>query len=145
MKKRKERWDNIIQDVTKDTLPWAEDYCFKARYWKMAHCGVLFARRTTIFALPVAVSHCNVTLKFLPWRSPFESYLASWLVKDSQCSVTLVMSDSLRPTRLLCPWNVPGKNTGVGGHALLQRIFPTQGLNPGLLHCRQILYHWATR
>ena len=33
----------------------------------------------------------------------------------------------------------PGKNTGVGCHALLQGIFPTQGLNPGLLHCRQIL------
>ena len=38
------------------------------------------------------------------------------------------------------PWNSPGKNTGVGSHSLLQGIFPTQGLNPGLLHCRQILY-----
>ena len=35
----------------------------------------------------------------------------------------------------------PGKNTGAGCHALLQVIFPTQGLNPVLLHCRQILYH----
>ena len=35
----------------------------------------------------------------------------------------------------------PGKNTGVGCHALLQGIFPTQGSNPGLPHCRQILYH----
>ena len=35
----------------------------------------------------------------------------------------------------------PGKNTGVGCHALLWGVFPTQGLNPGLLHCRQILYH----
>ena len=35
----------------------------------------------------------------------------------------------------------PGKNTGVGCHALLQGIFPTQGSNPGLLRCRQILYH----
>ena len=35
----------------------------------------------------------------------------------------------------------PGKNTGAGCHALLQRIFPTQGSNPGLLHCRWILYH----
>ena len=34
-----------------------------------------------------------------------------------------------------------GKNTGVGCHAFLQGIFPTQGLNPGPLHCRQILYH----
>ena len=35
----------------------------------------------------------------------------------------------------------PGKNTGVGCHALLQGIFPTQGSNPGLPHCRWILYH----
>ena len=35
----------------------------------------------------------------------------------------------------------PGKNTGVGCHVLLQGIFPTQGLNPDLPHCRQILYH----
>ena len=40
-----------------------------------------------------------------------------------------------------CPWNFPGKNTGVGSHSLLQGIFPTQGSKPGLLHCRQILYH----
>ena len=39
-----------------------------------------------------------------------------------------------------CPWGSPGKNTGVGCHALLQRIFPVQGLNPDLLHCRKILY-----
>ena len=38
------------------------------------------------------------------------------------------------------PWDSPGKNTGVGCHFLLQGIFPTQGLNLGLLHCRQTLY-----
>ena len=42
---------------------------------------------------------------------------------------------------LLCPWDFPGRNTGVGCHFLLPGIFPTQGLNPCLLHCRQILYH----
>ena len=39
----------------------------------------------------------------------------------------------------------PGKNTGVGCHALLQEIFPTWGSNPGSLHCRKILYHMTTR
>ena len=43
--------------------------------------------------------------------------------------------------RLLCPWGFSGKKTGVGGCFLLQEIFPIQGLNPGLPHCRQILYH----
>ena len=41
----------------------------------------------------------------------------------------------------LCQQNFPGKNTRVGSHSLLQGIFPTQGSNQGLLHCRQILYH----
>ena len=50
------------------------------------------------------------------------------------------MSDSLRPLRLYRPWNFPGQNTGVGSLSFLQGIFPTQGLNPGLLHCRWILY-----
>ena len=38
------------------------------------------------------------------------------------------------------PWNSPGQNTGMGSLSLLQELFPTQGLNPGLPHCRQILY-----
>ena len=42
--------------------------------------------------------------------------------------------------QLLCPWNSPGKSTGVGCHFLLQGIFLSQGSNPGLLHCRQMLY-----
>ena len=54
------------------------------------------------------------------------------------------MSDSLRPrglqpSRLLHPWDSPGKNTGVGCHFLLQGIFLIQGSNPGLPHCRQTL------
>ena len=87
------------------------------------------------------------------------------------CVSLSVMSPSLRlhglqHARLLCPWDFPGKstgvgchfllqnislspflgwggggkNTGVGCHSLLQEIFPTQGLNPGLPHCRQTLY-----
>ena len=48
------------------------------------------------------------------------------------------MSDSA--TRLLSPWDFPGKSTEVDCHFLLQRIFPTLASNPGLLHCRQTLY-----
>ena len=50
-----------------------------------------------------------------------------------------VMSDSLRPHGLYSPWNSLGQNTGVGSLSLLQRVFPTQGSNPGLPHCRWIL------
>jgi len=51
-----------------------------------------------------------------------------------------VMFDSLWPHGLYIPWNSPGQNTGVGSLSLLQGIFPTQGSNPCLLHCRRILY-----
>ena len=50
------------------------------------------------------------------------------------------MSDSLRPHGLYSPWNSPGQNIGVGSLSLLQGIFPAQGSNSGLLHCRWILY-----
>ena len=51
-----------------------------------------------------------------------------------------VLSNSLQPARLLHPWDFPGKNIGMGCCFFLQGIFPTQGLNPGLPHCRQTLY-----
>ena len=51
-----------------------------------------------------------------------------------------VMSNSSRPHGLYSPWNSPGQNTGVGSLSLLQGIFPTQGSNLGLPHCRRILY-----
>ena len=62
------------------------------------------------------------------------------------CISHSVVSDSFQPhrlqfPRLLCLWDSPGKKTGVGCHSILQGIFPTQGSNPGVLHCRQILYH----
>ena len=66
---------------------------------------------------------------------------------NESCSV---VSDSwqphgLWPARLLCPWNSPGKNTGVGCHSLLQGIFPTQGSNPGLCIAGRFFTVRATR
>ena len=85
------------------------------------------------------------------YSGPYANSLS--LQYDSDCSANSarllydcsVVSDSLRPhgpwpVRLLCPWDSPGKNTGGSCHALLHGIFPTQKSNPGLLHCRQILY-----
>ena len=69
------------------------------------------------------------------------------------CSIAAVISDSLWPhgrwpARFLWPWDLPSKNTGVGCHALLQGLFPTQGWNPRLLCllcCKRILYCWTAR
>ena len=63
-----------------------------------------------------------------------------WPHMKSESESYSVFSDSLWPHRLYSPWNSPGQNTGVGNLSLLQGIFPTQGSNPGLPHCRQILY-----
>ena len=54
--------------------------------------------------------------------------------------VQLLVTPWAVATRLLCSWDSPGKNTEVSSHPFLQGIFLTQGLNLGLLHCRQILY-----
>ena len=51
-----------------------------------------------------------------------------------------VGSNSLRSHGLYSPWNSPGQSTGVVSHSFLHGIFPTQGSNPSLPHCRQILY-----
>ena len=59
-----------------------------------------------------------------------------------ECGDCSVMSDSLWPHELHSPWNSPGQNTGVGSRSLLQGIFPSQGLNPGLLHCRWIFFFY---
>ena len=63
-------------------------------------------------------------------------------VKESESEVAqscLTLCHAKEPTRLLHPWDFPGNNTGVGRHFLLQEIFGTQGLNPGLPHCGQML------
>ena len=61
-------------------------------------------------------------------------------VEESQSESSSVVSNSLQHHRLYSPWNSPGQNTGVGSLSFLQGIFLTQGSNPGLWHCRWILY-----
>ena len=67
--------------------------------------------------------------------------MALFPVMERESESHSVMSNSLRPHGLYSPWNSPGQNTRVGSLSLLQGIFlPTLGLNPGLPHCKQILY-----
>ena len=80
-------------------------------------------------------------------------YQDKYLCIYAHCAVLSrsVMSNSLQshglwPTRLLCPWDSPGKNTHTQSILWpLQEIFPKQGSNPGLSHCRRFLTLWATR
>ena len=64
-----------------------------------------------------------------------------WMESESE-SVKVEIAQSwstLWPHRRYSPWNSPGQSTGVGSFSLLQGIFPIEGLNPSLMHCRQIL------
>ena len=132
-----------------DHSPWGKFSNPFPVYWNKdasSHTQPAWVRN---LALICVASFWNIFLNLWPdglrfVMVPFRSLLINESVSYS------VMFNSLRPhrlqpTRLLCPWNSPGKNTGVGSHSLLQGIFQTQGSNPGLLHCRQILTIWATR
>ena len=78
-----------------------------------------------------------------------EGYIMSLGLTYTQCCccclvaksrLTLLRPHGLKPSRLLYPWNFPGKNSGVDCHFLLHWIFLTQGLNPRLLHKRHLLH-----
>ena len=77
------------------------------------------------------------------WESKTDSYTTMCKIDNQSYPVceSHVVYDSLQPHGLYSPWYSPVQNTGMGSLSLLQRIFPTPGLNPGLLHFRQILYH----
>ena len=75
-------------------------------------------------------------LRFFPKQEPTEHVCIF-----SHFSCVRLFVTPWTAARLLCPWDSPSKNNGVGSHSLLQGTFPTQGSNPGLLHCRQILCH----
>ena len=93
------------------------DLTLPSRHASSEHAPGLEARRTSILPTPL---YC--------------------LYPYQQSESRSVLSDSLRPHGLYSPWNSPGQNNGVGILSLLQGIFPTQGSNPGLPHCRWILY-----
>ena len=74
---------------------------------------------------------CKLQNALTLWRVDIYATISKWL------SEKVALCD---PHGLYGPWNSPDKNNGTGSRFLLQGIFPTQGLNPGLLHCWQILY-----
>ena len=88
------------------------------------------------------VSRCKKKANQVPRTMNFKSCCCCLVAKS--CLILLQPCD-LKPTRFLCPWDLPGKNTAVGCHFLLQRIFLTQDLTHVSCIGRWILHHWATR
>ena len=103
--------------------------------------GILQARILEWVAFPFSMGSSqprDQTQVSASLAARFFTTSATWETHESESHS--VVSDSLRPHGLYSPWNSPGQNTAVGSLSLPQGIFPTQGLNPGLLHCKQILY-----
>ena len=99
------------------------------------------------------MSYWELVNKLLGWHEMFDSFQGNEYQTNIETNTKLgccYLVTELCPTplwphelpagRLLCPWDFPAKNTGVGCHFLLQRIFPTKGSNPCLL----CLLHWQT-
>ena len=90
----------------------------------------------------LSCSHAFSVPFFLSPYTPYSPWLAVCvLCLAAQLCLTLCDPMDHSPPGSPVHGNSPGKNTRVGYHALLQGIFPTQGLNPGFVHCRKILYH----
>ena len=96
----------------------------------------MHSRQRCIFNPQTKWKTKNYCSHFSNWES--EMKWKSLIMSDSATSWTVAHQAPLS-------LDSPGKNTRMGCHSLLEGIFLTQGSNPGLLHCRQILYHWATR
>ena len=118
----------------------------RQEYWSGCHFllqGIFPTRGSNTGLL-----HCRQVLYWLNYQgSPkiiLIEWVSAWLITwVSECQTVTPWTT---PSRLFCSWNSPVRNTGLGSLSLLQGIFPTQGLNPGLLrlHHRPIVYHWAT-
>ena len=99
------------------------------------HHDCLWPRYFSCFPMQI---ECQVRSLGSGWNPQRDSIL---LLVESESESRLVVSTLCDPMDwLYSPWNSPGQNTGVGSCSLLQGIFPTQGLNPGLPHCGRILY-----
>ena len=107
---------------------------------------MLVAQSCGLFAIPWTAAHqAPVSMRFS--RQGYWSGLPLPSPEDLPNPGIQPRSTALQADSLLTElqgkhstWNSPGQNTGVGSLSLLQGIFPTQGLKPGLLHCRWILY-----
>ena len=75
---------------------------------------------------------------YIKWLT-FQNYPDSLAGEESEVKVSQLCLILCNPMDC-SPWDSPDQTTGVGSHSLLQGIFPTQGSNPGFLHCGQILY-----
>ena len=140
----------LLWETIKISLPFHALYLWKAGFFPTAMAWV-YKRSENLFSTEpiVWVKQCHFFYScfgkvvfhentfFMLTSSEFTT-VEEWS-KSVTCSVISNSVTQWTVARVLCPWDSPGKNTGVCYHFLLQGIFLTQRLSPGLLHCRQVL------
>ena len=124
-------WDHKESDMTEQLIhTHTHKYNLKSSaslsIWQYFSCN-LSHEIDIISLMPLFMRRKNILLRCY-------SRALKLLLFSRQVISDSLWSRGLSPARLLCPWNFPGKNTGVGCHFLLQGIFPTQRLNPHILH-----------
>ena len=129
-------WQDNLSEVRRQKGSCLKEMWLTAKQIQLpAFCWGCLLTWSTVSEISPGASCHEISLQFIPLCH--EPKIEKPLKKRSLS----VVSDSLRPhglwpTKLLHPWDFPGKSTGTGCHFLLQGIFLTQGLNPGLPHCR---------
>ena len=98
-------------------------------------CGIILDMFQCFFSFPLVSLHLHSSINY--------TNLSVRVCQVAQSCLTLCNPMDCSPPGSSAHGDSPGKNTGVGCHVLLQGIFPTHGLNPGLPHCRQILYRMS--
>ena len=122
--------DSFIKQVMKST-----NHFFLRKIYILDLVKIFFKNQKTLSQKSAGQSNKEIFTKNISDKVLVSRIYAEY----QQINITSVMSHSLQPhellpARLLSPWDSPGKNIGVCCHALLQKILPTQGLNPHLLH-----------
>ena len=140
------RWD----DWTASPLLWTWVWANSRRWWRTGKAGMLQPWGLKESDTTEQLNNNNNEID-TPWRwcrmvYPFYSGAGrglKWSEVAQSCPTLCDPVDCGLPgsEEPLSPWNFSVKSIGVGCHFLLQGIFPTQGSNPGLPHCRQMLYH----
>ena len=123
-------WSHTFCFLGESKAPLIEELKFSSSIisWTRSLWLIRMTAEPTYWASPLRRGSGPLVMRF--WEGSRRIPLRN-LSESERCSV---VSDSLRPNGLSSPWNSPDQNTGVGSLSLLRGIFPTQGLNIGLLH-----------
>ena len=147
------KWESKIPTQLSLTRKWKLRLCNPVDYTDR---GILLARILEWIAFPFSRGSSRPRDRTRVSRIAGRFFI-SWATREAQMELKhpkipwsesenfSVVSDSLQLHGLYSPWNSPGQNTGVGSCSFLQEIFSTQGLNPGLPHCRQMLYQLSQK